>query len=192
VKRVYLDGEVWKRLMHLKVETGCRSLSEVVEMLLDAWEGGGVEAMCSATAATATGENGEQQPKQERPAELTERQLSHILGLLERNRWSWLDIKDVVEWELGVQQLPDDPADLDKATASRVIDLLHSWEKKPGKGELAEARKVLQQLPEDYVKQFNFPESVSQVQKYHITLARYALAKLQKQVKEEQKAATKS
>jgi len=144
-------------------------------------------AQASATSSTAatTGEAPSQPP-------LTEKQLSHILELLGRNRWSWLDIKDVVEWELG-DQLPDDPANLTKAQASRIIDLLRAWEKKPSKEEISEARKVLQQLPEDYAKQFNFPESVSQVRKYHISLARYALAKLQKQVKEEQqKAATKS
>jgi len=109
---------------------------------------------------------------------LTERQLTHILELLGRNRWNWLDIKDVVEHELGAA-LPDSPEDLGKALASRVIDLLREWERKPSREEIAEARKLLKQLPEDYAEQFNFPESVSQARKYHVALVRYALAKLQ-------------
>jgi hypothetical protein len=115
-------------------------------------------------------------PPPKAPETLTAGQLDYIRALLGRNRWNWLDVKDVLEFEVGVP-LPDDPSQLGKETASKVIDALRSWERKPTKEELGEAEKLLRLIPEEVAKRLNLPEKRSEVRGYHIALLNYAWAR---------------
>jgi hypothetical protein len=116
-------------------------------------------------------------PKLEEPP-ATENQLELIAKILDRNRWNWLDIKDVLEYQLTAP-LPSEPEGLTRSLASRVIDALLSWEKKPSKEELERARKLMEAMPEDYLKRFNLPERASDAKRYHTVLVEYAWAKLE-------------
>jgi hypothetical protein len=111
-----------------------------------------------------------------RPDLLTAGQLDFIRALLERNRWSWLDVKDVLEFDTGLV-LPDDPSQLTREAASRVIDALRSWERKPSSEELRKARQIMAQLPKEALEQLNLPERTSDVKRYHVVLLEKVWAK---------------
>ena len=111
-----------------------------------------------------------------RPDLLTAGQLDFIRALLERNRWSWLDVKDVLEFDTGLV-LPDDPSQLTREAASRVIDALRSWERKPSSEELKKARQIMAQLPREVLERLNLPERASEVKRYHVALLEKAWAR---------------
>jgi hypothetical protein len=143
---------------------GVKGLSRGVEMLLS-------EALSRPAP----------QPPQRQPARppeegATEAQLALIAAVLERNRWSWLDIKDVLEFAVGAP-LPDDPSALPKGLASKVISTLLSWEEKPTREEVKRAKELMARLPAEVLEPLNLPERVADVKRYHIALVEHAWAK---------------
>jgi len=177
MKRIYVSEEAYRALVeHLLATRGTtRGISELASRLI--LEALGEVAERDAEVEPDPTDTAQDAPGSSQPQPLTDKQLRHILDLLGRNRWNWLDVKDVLEWEVGAP-LPDDPADLTKREASRVIGVLRRWEEKPSPKEVSEARKLLKRIPEGYARQLNLPESTSQVRRYHLSLIRYALRKL--------------
>jgi hypothetical protein len=146
---------------------GVKGLSRGVEMLLS-------EALSRPAPQP-------QQPPPQPPARppeegATEAQLALIAAVLERNRWSWLDIKDVLEFAVGAP-LPDDPSALPKGLASKVISTLLSWEERPTREEVKRAKELMARMPAEALEPLNLPERVADVKRYHIALVERAWAR---------------
>ena len=148
---------------------GVKGLSRGVEMLLS-------EALSKPRPAPPPPRQPPPQPPARPPEEgATEAQLALIAAVLERNRWSWLDVKDVLEFAVGAP-LPDDPSALPKGLASKVISTLLSWEEKPTREEVKRAKELMARMPAEALEPLNLPERVADVKRYHIALVEKAWA----------------
>jgi hypothetical protein len=150
---------------------GVKGLSRGVEMLLS-------EALSRPQVQRPAPQPPPQRPARPQEEGATEAQLALIAAVLERNRWSWPDVKDVLEFAVGAP-LPDDPSALPKGLASKVISTLLSWEERPTREEVRRAKELMARMPAEVLDSLNLPERVADVKRYHIALVERAWARLE-------------